>query len=97
MVARTSRRDTRTADGRALETLRDRRVRRAPALRVYTRGSAWVAHAEDRVGSIEPGKLADVIVLSDDYLTVSEDRIPQIRSVLTIVGGKVVYESVPAN
>src|SRR2546425_117223 len=68
---------------------------REEALRVYTRGSAWIAHAEGRVGSLEPGKLADLIVLSDDYLTVPEDRIPKIRSVLTIVGGNVVYESQP--
>ncbi|HEV8640570.1 MAG TPA: amidohydrolase [Methylomirabilota bacterium] len=68
---------------------------REEALRVYTRGSAWVAHTEDRVGSLEPGKLADLIVLTEDYLAVPEDRIPGIRSVLTIVGGNVVYEAQP--
>ncbi len=68
---------------------------REEALRVYTRGSAWIAHMEERIGSIEPGKLADLIVLTDDYLTVPEDRIRKIRSVLTIVGGKVVYEAKP--
>lgn len=66
---------------------------REQALRVYTRGSAWIAQSEDRVGSIEPGKLADLAVLGEDYLTVPEDRIPKIRSVLTVVGGKVVWEA----
>ncbi len=68
---------------------------REEALRVYTRGSAWIAHMEDRIGSIEPGRLADLIVLTEDYLTVPEDRIRKIRSVMTIVGGKVVYEGQP--
>ncbi len=68
---------------------------REEALRVYTRGSAWVAHMEDRIGSIEPGKLADLAVLTEDYLTVPEDRVRKIRSVMTIVGGKVVYEAEP--
>lgn len=46
-----------------------------------------------RVGSLEPGKLADLVVLSDDYLTVAEDRIPKIRAVMTIVGGNVVHDT----
>ncbi|MBI3636690.1 MAG: amidohydrolase [Candidatus Rokubacteria bacterium] len=66
---------------------------RAEALRVYTRGSAWVAHSEDRVGSIEPGKLADLAVLTADYLTVPEDDIRKITSVLTVIGGKVVHDT----
>ncbi len=66
---------------------------REEALRVYTRGSAWIAHAEDRVGSLEPRKLADLVVLTDDYLTIPEDRIPKIRSALTIVGGRIVYDA----
>ena len=66
---------------------------RDEALRVYTRGSAWIAQAEHRVGSLEAGKLADLVVLSDDYLTVPEDRIPKIRSMMTIVGGTVVHET----
>ncbi len=69
------------------------RLTREEALRVYTRGSAWIAHMEDRIGSLAPGKLADLVVLTADYLTVPEDQIRKIRSVLTIVGGKVVYEA----
>jgi hypothetical protein len=71
------------------------RLSREEALRVYTRGSAWIAHMEDRLGQIAPGKLADLIVLTEDYLTVPEDQIRTIRSVLTIVGGRVVYEARP--
>ncbi|MBI2226164.1 MAG: amidohydrolase family protein [Betaproteobacteria bacterium] len=68
------------------------RLNREDALRVHTVGSAWFSFDEKIKGSIEPGKLADLVVLSDDYLTVPEDKIREISSVMTIVGGKVVYE-----
>lgn len=68
------------------------RLSREDALRVHTAGSAWFSSEEKIKGSIEPGKLADLVVLTDDYLTVPEDRIREISSVMTIVGGKVVYE-----
>ena len=61
------------------------------ALRLYTVGSAWFSNEENKKGSIEPGKLADLVVLSSDYFTVPEEEIKQIESVLTIVGGKIVY------
>jgi len=64
---------------------------RLQALRVYTIGSAWFNMDEDKVGSIEPGKYADLVVLSADYLTVPVDRIKDLVSVLTIVGGRPVY------
>ncbi|MDR7481144.1 MAG: amidohydrolase family protein [Armatimonadota bacterium] len=51
-------------------------------------GLTWPDH---KLGSIEPGKLADMIVLTADYLTAPVDRIRDLRSVLTIVGGKPVY------
>jgi predicted amidohydrolase YtcJ len=66
-------------------------VGRILALRVYTIGSAWFNMDEDRVGSITTGKYADLAVLSGDYLTVPEDEIKSLASVLTIVGGKPVY------
>jgi len=66
-------------------------VTRAEALRMYTLGSAWFTFAEKRKGSIEVGKLADLAVLNADYLTVAEDQIRSIESVLTMVGGRVVY------
>jgi predicted amidohydrolase YtcJ len=64
---------------------------RLQALRVYTLGSAWFNMNEEKVGSIEPGKFADLVVLSADYLTVPEDKIKDLVSVLTVVGGKPVY------
>ena len=48
---------------------------------------------EDKLGTIEPGKLADLAVLDRDYFTVPEAEIKKIRSVLTVVDGKVVHES----
>ena len=66
-------------------------VTRAEALRMYTMGSAWFTFAEKRKGSIEVGKFADLAVLNADYLTVAEDQIRSIESVLTMVGGRVVY------
>ena len=48
---------------------------------------------EDKIGSIEPGKLADLAVLNKDYFAVPEREIKQIRSILTIVDGKVVYDA----
>jgi predicted amidohydrolase YtcJ len=68
---------------------------RIEALRVYTLGSAWFTGDEKRKGSIEPGKFADLAVLSADYLGVPEERIPDLESVLTMVGGRVVYAAGP--
>ena len=66
-------------------------INRLEALRLYTVGSSWFSFDEDVLGSIEVGKLADLVVLSADYLTVPEEEIRGLSSVLTIVGGKVVY------
>jgi predicted amidohydrolase YtcJ len=68
---------------------------RADALRFYTVGSAWFSHDERSRGSLEPGKLADLAVLSKDYMTVPVDQIGGIESLLTIVGGRIVYASGP--
>ena len=64
---------------------------RENALRLYTRGSAWFSFDEDKRGSLEPGKLADLAVLSKDYMTVPVDQIGSIESLLTMVDGKIVY------
>jgi predicted amidohydrolase YtcJ len=67
------------------------RLDRAEALRRYTVGSAWFSEEEGKKGSIEVGKLADLAALSADYFSVPEEEIKRIESVLTVVGGKVVY------
>ncbi len=67
------------------------RLDRMEALRLYTRGSAWFSQEEEKKGSIEAGKLADLAVLSDDYFSIPEEDIKGIESVLTVLGGKVVH------
>jgi len=76
---------------RAALARQEERPSREEALRLYTLGSAWFAHDEDKRGSLEPGKVADLAVLSRDYLTVAVDQISTIESELTMLGGKVVY------
>jgi predicted amidohydrolase YtcJ len=66
---------------------------REEALRIYTEGSAWFAHDENRRGRLMPGMLADLAVLSDDYFTVPVSDIAKIKSLLTIVGGEIVHAS----
>jgi predicted amidohydrolase YtcJ len=77
--------------GNAVVRPASQRLTRMEALRAYTLGSAWLAHDDDDRGSLEPGKLADLAVLDRPYLSVRANRIGDIRSVLTLVGGKVVY------
>jgi hypothetical protein len=67
------------------------RLDRLEALRRYTLGSAWFSSEEDRKGPIAPGYLADLAVLSADYFGVPEGEIKRLESVLTVVGGKIVY------
>ncbi len=70
----------------------EQRMTREEALESYTIDAAYAAFEEDLKGSLSVGKLADVVVLSQDLLTVEEDRIPDTVVELTIVGGEVVYE-----
>ncbi len=65
---------------------------RADALRAATLEGAYVTFEEDQKGSIEPGKLADLAVLSDDPMTCLEDRIGDITAEMTVVGGRIVHE-----
>ncbi len=69
----------------------DQRMSREEALRSYTINGAYAAFEEDSKGSLTPGKLADVTVLSQDIMTIAEDEIPTTEVVYTIIGGKVVY------
>jgi predicted amidohydrolase YtcJ len=68
------------------------RLTRLEALRAYTLGSAWLAFDNDDRGSLKPGKLADLAVLDKPYLRVPAKRIGEIRSLLTLVNGKAVYD-----
>ena len=64
---------------------------RTEALRLFTRSNSWFLRMEEKIGSIEPAKLADLAVLDRDYFAVPDIQIKQIRSVLTIVSGKIVH------
>ena len=68
---------------------------RADALRFYTIGSAWFSHDENKRGSLEVGKFADLAVLSKDYMTTPIDQVGGIESLLTMVGGKIVFAAGP--
>ena len=68
---------------------------RTEALRLYTAGGAWMSSEESRKGTLEAGKLADMVVLTGDYFAMPVDEIRNLESVLTIVGGKVVYAAGP--
>jgi predicted amidohydrolase YtcJ len=68
-------------------------ITRQEALRLFTRENAWFFRMEDRIGSIEPGTLADLLVLDKDFFAVPEAEIRKIRPVLTIVDGRVVYDA----
>jgi predicted amidohydrolase YtcJ len=68
---------------------------RIEALRLYTLGSAWFSFDETQRGSLETGRLADLAVLSKDYMTVPVDQVGGIESLLTMVGGKIVYAAGP--
>ncbi len=68
---------------------------RANALRMYTQGSAWFAHGEDKRGSLEVGKWADLAVLTKDFMTVPVEQMGDTESLLTMVGGKIVYAAGP--
>jgi len=69
----------------------DQQITRQEALRLFTRGNSWFLRMENKIGSIEPGKLADLAVLNKDYFSVKDEEIKQIRSVLTVVDGKIVH------
>jgi hypothetical protein len=68
------------------------RLTREEALRAVTTAGAWLTFDEDEKGTLEPGKLADIAVLSDDPTTVDESQIAGIVADVTIVGGRVVFE-----
>ena len=81
----------RQVEGGGLPLFRRLADRIEEALRLFTRGNSWFLRMEEKVGSIEPGKLADLAVLDRDYFSVPDVQIKQIRSSLTVVGGNIVH------
>jgi hypothetical protein len=85
-----------TGKNAAGEQINDgQQITRNEALRLYTAENGWFTHEEDKMGTIEPGKFGDLVVLSDDYLDpkkVPDESIKHLRSVLTVVDGKVVFD-----
>jgi hypothetical protein len=85
-----------TGKNAAGETVNEgQQITRLEALRLYTMGSAYQSFDESTLGSIEAGKLADLVVLDADYLDVPDEALRGIASVLTIVGGRVVHADGP--
>ena len=86
-------------DGRAIDGTQLRGPEETPsreeALRMYTLNAAWFSFDDDKRGSLEVGKLADLAVLSGDYLTVPVEKVGELHSVLTLLGGKPVYAEGP--
>jgi predicted amidohydrolase YtcJ len=67
-------------------------VTRQEILRLYTASNGWFLRKEDRLGTIETGKLGDLVVLNKDYFAVPDLELKQIRSVLTVVDGRIVLD-----
>ena len=67
------------------------RVDKATALKMITRWASEYVLRPDKLGSIEPGKLADLVVLNHDYLTIPDEQVSETHSRLTILDGKIVY------
>ena len=70
----------------------DQALTRADALRCVTTNGAYLTFDEDKKGTLQAGKFADLAVLSADPLTVAQDAVPEITSLMTMVGGRIVHE-----
>jgi len=68
---------------------------REEALRLYTQGSAWFTRDDGRRGALTAGRLADLAVLTKDFASIPTDEIGSIESLLTMVGGRIVYAAAP--
>ena len=80
-----------TIDGTDMEP--EQKISREEALRMWTLNAAYLSFEENTKGSIEPGKLADFVVISKDFLSCPVDEIKEIEALRTVVDGKVVYNS----
>jgi predicted amidohydrolase YtcJ len=81
----------RTGEGRVLGP--GERLAARDALALYTRGAAFAMRREDEIGSLEPGKLADFVVLDRNPLDADPEQVGDIRVLATVVGGTPVYQS----
>jgi hypothetical protein len=70
-------------------------ISREDALIAHTRKNAYLVFQENNLGSIQSGKLADLVVLDRDYLTIPADQIKDIKPLMTMVGGRIVYDALP--
>jgi predicted amidohydrolase YtcJ len=73
--------------------LADQRIKRQEALELYTSRNGWFLREENDLGTIEVGKLADLVVLNQDYFTVPDEQLKRINSILTVVGGNIVHDA----
>jgi len=77
---------------RGSHILQEEAITREQALKMYTINNSYASFEENLKGSIEPGKLADLIVISEDFMTCPEINIKNIKAEMTMVGGKIVYQ-----
>jgi predicted amidohydrolase YtcJ len=68
-------------------------ITRDEAVRLYTRENAWFLNMEDKLGTVETGKLGDIVVLDRDYRAVADAELPWLQPILTVVGGQIVHDS----
>ena len=71
----------------------DQTISRDQVLKLYTADNGWFLREENQLGSIEVGKLGDLVVLNQDYFTVPEEAIKKTSSVMSVVGGKIVHDA----
>jgi predicted amidohydrolase YtcJ len=79
-------------NGELVGTNSQERISLAEALKAYTYGSACALNREKELGTLEVGKLADIVVLNKNIFTVSEEEIPHMNVKLTVMDGSVVYK-----
>jgi hypothetical protein len=80
-------------NARGVQINSGQQISRQQALYLYTRGNAWYLNQEDKLGSIEVGKLADLVVLDRDYFSVSDAAMRETRPILTVVDGRIVHDA----
>ena len=68
-------------------------ITRQQVMKLYTASNGWFLREENQLGSIEAGKLGDLVVLNQDYFTVPEEAIKKTSSVMSVVGGKIVHDA----